>query len=247
MSLHGYSDSEYQFDNDSDDNNITLISKLDMSSPLHLHPNDSATLTVAEMLYGKKFDALVQLPRCTCHAAEDFKKHNSLMKLMQFLMGLDDSYMQIRSNILSRDPLPNVRGAYAVISSEESHRVVSTSSVETSQRSQSSVFNSSVSNRGVSQRPPNSGNSSRNNNGSRPSGGGNRRTNGGPQLVCENCGFNGHSIDRCFKLIGYPVDFGKRNNNNNNTNQGVQNFNRRFINNNSVGSRSSSTFLMTVV
>ncbi|GJS99232.1 putative RNA-directed DNA polymerase [Tanacetum coccineum] len=363
MSLHGYSDSEFQFDDDSDDNNVTLISKLDMSSPLHLHPNDSATLTVVsiklkgtenyqvwscamllalegknktgfidgtcrrsntdeilgrqwdrvnaivlgwilnsiseELFLGqifskrakhvwdelketydkvdgsvtfnlhhkinslrqngtsiadyyhrlnalwKQFDALVQLPRCTCHAAEDFKKHNSLMKLMQFLMGLDDSYMQIRSNILSRDPLPDVRGAYAVISSEESHRVVSTSSVETSQRSQSSVFNSSVSNRGVSQRPPNSGNSSRNNNGSRPSGGGNRRTNGGPQLVCENCGFNGHSIDRCFKLIGYPVDFGKRNNNNNNTNQGnqgVQNFNRRFINNNSVGSSNSSTF-----
>ncbi|GKB47607.1 putative RNA-directed DNA polymerase [Tanacetum coccineum] len=40
--VHG----EYQFDNDSDDNNVTLISKLDMSSPLHLHPNDSATLTV---------------------------------------------------------------------------------------------------------------------------------------------------------------------------------------------------------
>ncbi|GJT17013.1 putative RNA-directed DNA polymerase, partial [Tanacetum coccineum] len=119
----------------------------------------------------------VQLPRCTCHAAEDFKKHNSLMKLMQFLMGLDDSYMQIRSNILSRDPLPDVRGAYAVISSEESHRV----------------------------RPPNSGNSSRNNNGSRPSGGGNRRTNGGSQL-------------------------------------GIQNFNRRFINHNSVGSSNSSTF-----
>ncbi|GKC57294.1 hypothetical protein Tco_1084892, partial [Tanacetum coccineum] len=42
MSLHGYSDSEFQFDDDSDDNNVTLISKLDMSSPLHLHPNDSA-------------------------------------------------------------------------------------------------------------------------------------------------------------------------------------------------------------
>ncbi|GJY76334.1 hypothetical protein Tco_0481450 [Tanacetum coccineum] len=56
----------------------------------------------------KQFDALVQLPICTCHAAEDFKKHNQLMKLMQFLMGLDDAYMQIRSNILSREPLPDV-------------------------------------------------------------------------------------------------------------------------------------------
>ncbi|GJY66490.1 hypothetical protein Tco_0468728 [Tanacetum coccineum] len=79
------------------------------------------------------------------------------------------------------------------------------------------------------------------NNVTRPSGGGNRRTNGGPQLVCENCGFNKHTIDRCFKLISYPADIGKRNNNNNNS-QGTQNFNRRFINNNSVGSSSSSTF-----
>lgn len=80
-----------------------------------------------------------------------FKKHNQLMKLMQSLMGLDDSYMQIRSNILSRDPLPDVKGAFAIISSEESHRyVVTGSGGGTSQRSQSSVFNSSVPNRGIS-------------------------------------------------------------------------------------------------
>ncbi|GKD20292.1 ribonuclease H-like domain-containing protein [Tanacetum coccineum] len=56
----------------------------------------------------KQFDALIDLPRCTCHAADDFKKHNQLMKLMQFLMGLDDTYMQIRSSILSRETLPDV-------------------------------------------------------------------------------------------------------------------------------------------
>ncbi|GKG43314.1 hypothetical protein Tco_0479998, partial [Tanacetum coccineum] len=60
---------------------------------------------------------------CTCHAADDFKKHNQLMKLMQFLMGLDDTYMQIRSSILSRETLPDVRSAYSIISSEESHRL----------------------------------------------------------------------------------------------------------------------------
>ncbi|GJT84605.1 putative RNA-directed DNA polymerase [Tanacetum coccineum] len=272
MYVHGYTDGEYENEYGFDTDNVTLISKLDISNPLHLHPNDSTTLTVVSVklkgtenyqvwscvmllaLEGKnktgfidgscrrsntnevletydkvdgsvtfnlhhkinslsqngssiadyyhklnalwkQFDALVQLPRCTCHAAEDFKKHNSLMKLMQFLMGLDDSYMQIRSNILSRDPLPDVRCAYAIISSEESHRVVSNSSVGASQRSQSSIFNSSVNNRGFTQRTPTSGNSSRPNNMTRPSGGGNRRTNGGPQLFCENCGFNGHTID----------------------------------------------------
>nr|GEV62606.1 ribonuclease H-like domain-containing protein [Tanacetum cinerariifolium] len=75
----------------------------------------------------KQFDAMIELPRCTCHAADEFKKHNQLMKLIKFLMGLDDSYMQIRGSILSREVLPDVRSAYATIYSEESHRVVSCS------------------------------------------------------------------------------------------------------------------------
>ncbi|GJW65938.1 hypothetical protein Tco_0117822 [Tanacetum coccineum] len=70
----------------------------------------------------KQFDALIELPRCTCHTVDDFKKHNQLMKLMQFLMGLDDTYMQIRSFILSRETLPDIMSAYAIISSEESYR-----------------------------------------------------------------------------------------------------------------------------
>ncbi|GJW25179.1 ribonuclease H-like domain-containing protein [Tanacetum coccineum] len=44
MSLHGYSDDGYVYDSDND--NVTRISKLDVSHPLHLHPNDSAALTV---------------------------------------------------------------------------------------------------------------------------------------------------------------------------------------------------------
>ncbi|GJZ75819.1 hypothetical protein Tco_0640284, partial [Tanacetum coccineum] len=74
-----------------------------------------------------------------------------------------------------------------------------------------------------------------------PNNNGNRRAGGGPTLVCEHCGFNSHTIDRCFKLIGYLANFGKKNNTSN-TNQSNQIFNRRFMNiNNSVGSSSTST------
>ncbi|GKD93455.1 hypothetical protein Tco_1373292, partial [Tanacetum coccineum] len=42
MFVHGYTNDEFDA---GDDNNITLISKLDVSNPLHLHPNDSVALT----------------------------------------------------------------------------------------------------------------------------------------------------------------------------------------------------------
>nr|GEU36965.1 ribonuclease H-like domain-containing protein [Tanacetum cinerariifolium] len=45
MSVHGYTDDEYEAaSNDSD--GVIKISRLDVSDPLHLHPNDSASLTV---------------------------------------------------------------------------------------------------------------------------------------------------------------------------------------------------------
>ncbi|GJY87235.1 hypothetical protein Tco_0501863, partial [Tanacetum coccineum] len=115
-------------------------------------------------------------------------------------------------NILSRDVLPDVRNAYAIISSKESHKV----------------------------RPQTYGNIARPSNVTRPSTSGNRRPTGGPHLVCEKCRFNGYTIGRCFKIIRFPRDFGKKNDSNNNAQNGY-NFKKRFVNNNSVGSNSSSS------
>ncbi|GJW56663.1 hypothetical protein Tco_0103394 [Tanacetum coccineum] len=164
-----------------------------------------------------------------------------------FLIGLDDTYMQLRSNILAREPLLDAKGACVFIYSEESHRaVVIGSGVRTYQRSQSSMFNSSVNNRGNTQRPQTFGSTSRPNNVSRSGNNENRRAAGGPTLVCEHYGFNGHTIDKCFNLIGYPADFGKKNSSSNN-NQSTQSFNRRFMNsNNFIGSSSTSLSLMNI-
>ncbi|GJY89782.1 putative RNA-directed DNA polymerase [Tanacetum coccineum] len=180
---------------------------------------------------GLLYDAMIELPKCV-NASEGFMKHNQLLKLMQFLMGLDDSYMQIRGSILSRETLSDVRSAYATISIEESHRVAVDSIAGSSQRNQAFAFMS------------NGGGFSLNNN--KPS--------GGSGLVCENYGFNGHTIDRCFKIIGYlnygfnghtidrcfkiigyPANFGKK--------KSGQNFKKQSVsNNNFVGKSSSSGF-----
>ncbi|GJW53973.1 putative RNA-directed DNA polymerase [Tanacetum coccineum] len=263
MSLHGYSDGEY--DDGSDVDNVTLISKLDVSHPLHLHPNDYVALTVIYVklkgnenyqvwscamllaLEGKNKTRFIDgscrrsntyevLGRqwCTCYAADDFNKHKQLMKLMQFLMGLDDTYMQIRSSILSRETLPDVRSAYAIISSEESHKIATGSVFGTSQRSQTSAFNVNAPNRGNLQRFQTSTSFSRPSNNNKPNDNGNKRTVGGSTLVCKNCGFNGHSIEKCFKIIRYPADFGKR--------KAGSNFKGKNVSNNAVGSSSSNGF-----
>nr|GEV14321.1 ribonuclease H-like domain-containing protein [Tanacetum cinerariifolium] len=239
MSLYGSSDKEYEAPD-----NVTLISILDVSNPLHLHPNDSAALTVVSIklkgtenyhvwsnamllaLEGKNktgfidgsckrsnVDEVLDFSKRAKHVWEELKETYDKVD-GSFLMGLDDSYMNIRSSILSRDPLPNVRSAYATISSEESHRVVSSSMSSTSQRSQTTTFASNVPNRTNFQRGQTSNNNFRpnvvNNTGPRPNNSNVNRQTGGSGLVYENCGFNGHTVDRCFKLIGYPPDFGKK-------------------------------------
>ncbi|KAJ0514308.1 putative retrotransposon gag domain, retrotransposon Copia-like protein [Helianthus annuus] len=72
----------------------------------------------------KQFDTLACLPTCTCSASKSVSDFNQNIKLMQFLMGLDEVYQPIRSNLLTRDPLPTVKSAFAIISSEESHRTI---------------------------------------------------------------------------------------------------------------------------
>ncbi|GJR28915.1 ribonuclease H-like domain-containing protein [Tanacetum coccineum] len=225
MSLYGYTDDEFDV---GDDNKVTLISSLDVSNHLHLHPNDSVALTVVSMklkrtenyqvwscamllaLDGKNKTGFIDGScKRAKHVWEELKetydkvdgsvtfslhhkihtlgqngssivdyyhKLNALWKqfdaLIELPRCLDDTYMKIRSSILSREALLDVRSAYAIISNEESHRVIS----------------------GNLQRSQTSARFSRPSNDNRPNDNGNRRTDGGSALVCENCGFNGKNV-----------------------------------------------------
>nr|GEW42524.1 zinc finger, CCHC-type [Tanacetum cinerariifolium] len=82
-----------------------------------------------ESTYDKReFDALTKPPTCVCDANKELETHNKLMKLMQFLMGLDECYLSIKSSFLTRDPLPKVKDAYVIVSREESYRGIPESS-----------------------------------------------------------------------------------------------------------------------
>ncbi|XP_071741113.1 uncharacterized protein [Rutidosis leptorrhynchoides] len=106
-----------------------------------------------------------------------------------FLMGLDDVYVPIRNQIFTSDHVPNVKTAFSIISRDESHRLHSNNSV----KNQSSAFVSKTSN-------------TSNNN----SGYNNKKKYRNPPLKCTNCNMLGHTVDRCYELIGYPPGYIKK-------------------------------------
>ncbi|GKD24545.1 hypothetical protein Tco_1230759 [Tanacetum coccineum] len=62
------------------------------------------------------------------------------MKLMQFLMGLDDCYEPVRSSLLTRELLHKVKDAYIVVAREESYRGVYESSGVTQSKLNANSF-----------------------------------------------------------------------------------------------------------
>lgn len=103
-------------------------------------------------------------------------------------MGLNESYSQARNQIMMISPTPSVNRAYAMVVDQESQRTLVnlTQAVHISDSSDgttSALFcNSKVSNQGI--------------NGSSK---GKK-----PQVVCEVCGFKGHTRETCYRIVGYP-------------------------------------------
>ncbi|GJV76416.1 putative RNA-directed DNA polymerase, partial [Tanacetum coccineum] len=165
---------------------INELKQGDLSMPKYYH-----TLN----FLWREFDILTLLPACTCGAHERWLKHNQLVRLMQFLMGLNDVYQPVRSNLLAREPLPEVKDAFAIVSREESHRRLSPGKLSVKNSPTTFVVrtnnNNNKSNRRVSSNINN-----------------NRGPN--PNFVCKHCDLIGHTINRCYEMNGYHVGF-KRN------------------------------------
>ncbi|GKC06754.1 ribonuclease H-like domain-containing protein [Tanacetum coccineum] len=184
--------------------------KFDGSVTLNLlnkiHNFKQGELTVSEYYHKlnslwREFDIMTKLPKCSCAAREDVLVHNQLMKLMQFLMGLNDVYQPIRSSILSRENLPEVKDAFAIISREESHRGIASTSSGSLAKPQISGFVSSTNNW--------SNNGNKKNNNKKFSHNNPNYRGPNPNLKCTNCEKTGHTVDRCFDLIGYPPGYNR--------------------------------------
>ncbi|GJW68759.1 ribonuclease H-like domain-containing protein [Tanacetum coccineum] len=127
--------------------------------------------------------------------------------------GLDDYYQPVRSALLTRDPLPDVKDAYNTVSREESHRGIPESSGTSDAKLNATSFVAKTFNN--NRRNFNTNNNTR---GPFPNNNNNRGPN--PNLNCKNYGKIGHTIDRCYEIVGFPANFKRASNNN-----GKQSFN----------------------
>nr|XP_009763850.1 PREDICTED: uncharacterized protein LOC104215692 [Nicotiana sylvestris] len=107
-------------------------------------------------------------------------------RLIQFFMGLNDTYSPVRSNILMMSPLPNINIAYSLLVQDERQREVY---VNPQFPGDSSSFLATRQNI-LGQKSQSSDFKGRKNN-----------------LICSHCKKPGHSVDKYYRIIGFPSDF----------------------------------------
>ena len=133
-------------------------------------------------------ESLRLAPVCSCGAASHISKHHHDQKVIQFLMGLNDTYTIMRGSILMKSPLPNLSQTYNILLQEEAQREIHSGSNFMTEAASLAVHS------GTSGSYPSSA--------KRP-GVDSRKSN----LQCNYCKKPGHLIDKCYKLHGFPADF----------------------------------------
>lgn len=151
-------------------------------------------------------DSLMPCPSCACEVSKTYATHFEQQRLMQFLLGLNETYNQCRSQLMMMDPRLNVNKAHFLVITEECQRVLGKSniaSIEATDPGQPldavTFFSSSKGH------TSGSGSSSHSGSSFKP-----HRTSNN-NLYCDYCNWKGHIRANCFRLHGYPANWkGKR-------------------------------------
>ncbi|KAL0534469.1 hypothetical protein IC582_028760 [Cucumis melo] len=117
---------------------------------------------------------------CRCGRNQEVANFLQTEYLMDFLMGLNDSYAQTRTQLLLMEPIPSISRAFSLLLQEEQQRAIGSFSPAINTPAIALVVSS---------------NNPRNNfvhkhHKDRP--------------ICTHCNILGHTVGRCYKVHGYP-------------------------------------------
>lgn len=122
--------------------------------------------------------------KCTCNLSQRIENVHFQDSVMQFLMGLNDSYSQIKGQILLMEPLPSINKVYSLLIQEERQRRVGSS-------------NTYIESIALAVKGSNSTSFFF----------GGKNSKGKDRSVCTHYGKLGHTVEKCFKLHGFPPGF----------------------------------------
>nr|XP_016438481.1 PREDICTED: uncharacterized protein LOC107764433 [Nicotiana tabacum] len=71
-----------------------------------------------------ELDVLAPISCCDCEESRTSVEHVKYQRMLQFLMGLNENYRNVRSNILARRLVVTINEAYAIVSQDESQRTL---------------------------------------------------------------------------------------------------------------------------
>ncbi|XP_052205378.1 uncharacterized protein LOC127810140 isoform X2 [Diospyros lotus] len=126
------------------------------------------------------FRPMCSCGRCSCGGNKALAEHSHVEYVMSFLIGLNDSYAQVRGQLLLMDPIPPINKVFALVVQEENQRTILNSKV--SDPVALAVKHGMVkTDQNKSQKKE--------------------------RAICTHCGFHGHTIDKCYKLHGYPPGY----------------------------------------
>ncbi|KAK4716094.1 hypothetical protein R3W88_014432 [Solanum pinnatisectum] len=135
--------------------------------------NDSVSSYFSKLW--EEFDSMTP-PQFDCTKSKHFMLHIQRLKVMQFLMGLNENYEQARSQILMTSPTPNINKAYYMLIERESQRSIASSS----SLGEMIDLGAMMAGKGnYNQKPQKNWN-----------------------LICDHCKLKGHTKVVCYRLIG---------------------------------------------
>ncbi|KAK4569110.1 hypothetical protein RGQ29_004487 [Quercus rubra] len=138
--------------------------------------------------FKKLWDQLLHyepLPACTCGAMKILSIAHEKSYVMRFLMGLNENFETMRSHILMLEPFPSMSKVYTLILQEEAHKGIG--------HGNGSAFIPK----------PDSVAMYVNIKGNPGSKAGAKKE----RPLCTHCNMLGHTMDKCYKLHGYPPSY----------------------------------------